>query len=128
VEKKMSAWLCSENHLSLIALHADHPPAAFKMLLAENLRSLEARYPGRDFLEEWKQEAAKYRFQDQRCNRLKATLIVKQCDCYDYQACETDDYKTTKAARLVERVRTKALEAGGAIKGAAYDACPWGID
>jgi hypothetical protein len=97
-------------------------------LLAENLRSLEARYPGRDFLEEWKQEAAKYRFRDQRCNRLKSTLIVKQCDCFDYQACETDDYKETHAARLVESVRAKGIAAGGATKGPAYDACKWGID
>jgi hypothetical protein len=98
------------------------------MLLAENLRSLEARYPGRDFLEEWKKEAAKYCFTSQQRNRLKSTLIVKQCDCYDYQACETDDYKMTAASRLVERVRARAIAAGGATKGAAYDACPWGID
>jgi hypothetical protein len=39
---------------------------------------------------------------------LVATQIVKACDCYDYQACETNDYDQSEAAALVDRVREEA--------------------
>ena len=49
VHHLMSAFLCSENHLSLIANAASTEPVerdnAFALLVAENLRSLFARYP-----------------------------------------------------------------------------------
>ena len=130
----MSAWLCSENHINLIASFAANPEAAFKILVDENLRSLSARYPGRDFLDEWKQEAAQFKFCPSSlafrdiANTQEATLIVKQCDCYDYQACETDDYSMTEAARLVEAVRKLAIQAGGDSDGALWEMQPWGID
>jgi hypothetical protein len=135
----MSAWLCSENHINLIANVATQSDpvkgrAAFNLLRSANLRSLSARYPGRDFLDEWKREAKQYRFtpstpqSHEIANADKATLIVKQCDCFDYQACESDDYDGSKAAQLVETVRKLALKAGGVSDGALYDAQPWGID
>ena len=128
----MSAWLCSEEHINLLASFADDPTATFGMLVNENLRSLEARYPGRDFLEEWKQEAANYRFKPEARNHLTdkrvATLVLKQCDCFDYQACESDDYKTTPAAKYIETVRAQAKTAGAQSKGKLYDGMPWGID
>jgi hypothetical protein len=127
VEKKMSAWLCSENHINLLAAYSEDPETLFKLLVAENIRSLEARYPGRDFLEEWKEEAAKYKFKPTERND-DATLVVKCCDCFNYQSCETDDYDETEAARYVSAVRAAALAAGGKRDGAEYDALPWGID
>jgi hypothetical protein len=123
----MSAWLCSETHIAIIASMTTDPPAAFKTLVRENMRSLSARYPGRDFLEDWKKEAKQYRFQAPEA-MPDATTIVKQCDCFDYQACETDNYSRTKAAQLVDSVRALAICAGGEESGARYDAAPWGID
>jgi hypothetical protein len=158
----MSCWLCSEEHINLIANAANiasdplgtdlGDPAmgrsTFKLLLAENLRSIEARYPGRDFVEEWKRTAARFRYRQEDPKAISAralgqneraigpqavnTLLIKQCDCFDYQACETDDYHTTQAAALVERVRQAAIERGGeqddGKSGSLYDNMPWGID
>jgi hypothetical protein len=128
VEKKMSAWLCSENHINLLAAFADNPPTTFKLLVAENIRSLEARYPGRDFLEEWKQEASQYKYNPETERPTDQTLIVKCCDCYDYQSCESDDWDVTEAYGFINAVRGVAIARGGKAKGPAYDAAPWGID
>jgi hypothetical protein len=123
----MSAWLCSENHINLLAAFADNPPATFKLLVAENIRSLEARYPARDFLEEWKQEAATYKYQPTQ-RSTDQTLVVKCCDCFDYQSCETDDWDVTEAFGFIKAVRRAAIARGGRAKGPDYDAKPWGID
>ena len=97
------------------------------MLVAQNVRSLEERYPGRDFLQEWIDEAKGYKLER---GDVKHTLtqIVKACDCYDYQACETEDYPSTAAAKYVAKVRSIAKYKGGKSKGKDYDAASWGID
>ena len=55
------------------------------------------------------------------------TQIVKTCNCYDYQACETDDYDASEAAQLVHGVRNTALEAAGKPDGKLYDDLLWSI-
>lgn len=121
----MSAWLCSEDHLSCIVNAVDGTADHFKTLLAENLRSLAARYPGRDFLADWQADAKTYRFNP--LARYSPTQVVKSCDSYDYQACETDDYRTTLAATFVQIVREHAIAHGGATKGFAYDKADWSL-
>lgn len=123
----MSAWLCSESHIALLASKAPNPVKAFALLKKENIRSLSARYPGRDFLAEWKRDARKYKY-SAPCVDVSQTFLVKQCDCFDYQACESDDYRKTKAAALVTAIRAAAIAQGGRESGAEYDAAPWGID
>jgi hypothetical protein len=121
----MSAWLCSEEHISAIVNHGGGSVAEFKMLLKENIRSLSARYPGRDFLNEWKRDARKYMFRSNVA--VSFTQVVKCCDSFDYQACETDDYRETKAAAYVEKVRAAAIAAGGKSEGAEYDRAEWSL-
>lgn len=125
-EPAMSAWLCSEYHINAIVNAVAGTEKDFKMLVKENLRSLGARYPGRDFLAEWKADARVYKF----CPTAPAvslTQLVKACDCYDYQACETDDYKSTAAAAFVAIVREDALRNGGKSEGPEWDAAEWGL-
>jgi hypothetical protein len=148
----MSAWLCSQEHINLLVNASKHPREQdFDMLVKENLRSLEARYPGRDFLDEWKTHARTFKFRADKPSaivstalvknadhvrgpigvdsaRVTATQIVKAADCYDYQACETDDYNTTQAAKYVTEVRKQAVAAGGESTGKLYDALLWGFD
>ena len=146
----MGAFLCSENHLSLLANLASDDPAArdaaFALLLAENLRSLERRYPYDDASN--REAASDFRRRNESAARLVAealetrakngvkllvpdamlqTQIIKCCECYDYQACETSDYYQTPAAKLVEQIRTIALTKGGQKEGKLYNDLIWGL-
>lgn len=147
----MSAFMCSDLHISLIANAASGEAAgkdaAFKVLIAENVRSLNHRYPGE---ESWGEDEAvrieapaseliasamaersprSRRFAGELNVVALATQIVKACDCYDYQACETNDYQQSEAAKLVEQVRQQAIEIGGEQSGGKlYDQMIWGLD
>jgi len=147
----MSAFLCSENHLSLLAnLSSDEPAtqdAVFKTLLAENLRSLDRRYPydAKDnadiaaTMQRWTASPAKLIEDSIRKraatvillvipDKMVQTQIVKCCDCYDYQACENDDYETTKAAAVVLAIRISALAKGGLTREhKLYNDLSWGL-
>jgi len=120
----MSAFLCSQDHLNLIVNATPFPSEnMFKLLLQENLRSLSARYgAGTD-----EDCAADYTFEEITPRDLIARVysetdssadlypaikkplteeriiaqIRKACECYDYQACETNDYYETTASKLV---------------------------
>jgi hypothetical protein len=41
---------------------------------------------------------------------LKAIDIIKMCGCFDYQACEVDNYEETIAANQVNRIRRDAIQ------------------
>lgn len=139
----MSAWLCSENHLNILANIPGQfdKLTAFVLLLDANIASLEARYPGRDFLEEWKQKAKGFKFRDESPQYLTAvamgravgygefaTIAIKLCHCFDYQACEVNDYNGTDAAMITRGIVETMTASGGKSEGKAYDAAPWGID
>lgn len=124
----MSAFLCSQDHLNLIVNSTPIPSEnMFNILLQENLRSLAARYgEGTD-----QDCASDYAFEEISPRDLIARVysrrgasaslypsvkkqiteerviaqIRKACECFEYQACETDDYKQTLAARLIDLIR-----------------------
>jgi hypothetical protein len=54
-------------------------------------------------------------------SRITIATVLRACDCYDYQACETSDYAESEAARIVARARYRA---GRKVEG--YEAAPWG--
>ena len=82
-----------------------------RILLDENDRSVRSRYPGFSADElpgTIGEDAAKYKF------RLwpapgDAMTILKACEGYDYQACETDDYETSLAAIIIRAIRKWAI-------------------
>ena len=88
-----------------------------QILLAENERSVCTRYP--DCTEANKpgtigEEAISYHFKtwnqafalqhDKLC-----VWIMKACDCFEYQACESDDYEQTIAHSIIDTIRSKAI-------------------
>lgn len=94
-----------------------------RMLLDQNVRSVGYRYSGRIDNEE-KNAAADYTFKPWPLTQpLSAVQIIKACDCFDYQACETDDYEGTAAWRLIQAIRAAASTA---LPG--YNDAAWGID
>ena len=85
-----------------------------RILLDENERSVRYRYPGcgadelpgtigQEFL-------ASYRFRPWPIHAALAPLtILKACDGFDYQACETDDYDASLAATIINAIRRRAI-------------------
>ena len=53
----------------------------------------------------------------------KCVWVIKGCNCFDYQACETDDYAQSTACQLIEQIRAAAIRA---LPG--YEDAPWGIE
>jgi hypothetical protein len=142
----MSAFLCGEFHLNLIVGYVGGTEADFNMLRDANLRSVLHRYP--HHAAEFEAEAAELTFAKLDATKeitdafagatlpegnVVATQIVKLCDCFDYQACEIDDYDDTPAKRFVDEIRNSAVSAGGERSSGRngtsplWDALKWGM-
>jgi hypothetical protein len=133
----MSAFMCSETHLAMLATFAEQHGIAegqtlFDALKAWNVLSLKARYGGR--CEELIEGVKDYRFAPLDLKTLAGddprealSVIIKLADCYAYQACEDEGYDDSVTAGLVERIIERAKALGGVTEGEAYDAAPWGL-
>lgn len=127
----MSAFMCSENHINTIVTFANKrrveayvdrincdasadPQKWVDVLTEANRASLEVRY-GDSFPE----PIPKF-----KKHRPEATPveIVKLCQSYEYQACEVEDYQSTRAHRLIEAVLYEILTT---LPG--YDDAAWSI-
>ena len=78
---------------------------AAEILLEQNWRSVQANYPHRTIVA----EAITYGHEPVLGPNF-LVAILKLCDCYDYQACETDDYPLTAAHRIIDRIRGTAID------------------
>lgn len=86
-------------------------------LLDENHRSLRARY-GESANKHW----PKRTYRILRYRPVTPVEIIKLCDCYSYQACETDDWSETEAHTILTTLRERAISN---LPG--YDEAPWGF-
>lgn len=129
----MSAFVVSKKHLATIVNFAvqhatwldDHRANEadfshiYKTLAEENVRSVCARYKGdkpseyADFLRPTLKG---------KTPPVSPVTILKLCDCLDYQSCETDDWESTAACKLLRRIRAEAVRL---IPG--YEEAPWAI-
>lgn len=98
---------------------ATHETKMGRILLAENARSVNARYPDTDGDATAGIDGYEHQLNLKDVGR-PAVELIKLCNCYDYQACETDDYKQTPAARIVQGIRAAAINN---LPG--YDDAPW---
>lgn len=131
----MSAFICDEYHISALAVYAtrarqpnylyhngeciylDNDQQIAQVLYDQNLRSVNARYN--------EQTDAAFTF-----DRMAAYLIdrhtpvemIKAAHCYDYQACETEDYRDTLAHAIIKYIISKAIRA---LPG--YEKAEWGL-
>ena len=97
----------------LIHEHGTPAKAAFALLVAENVRSLEARYPTSP--EMWS-GAELYRFKPSATVQrwmLYAPLghgnLVGMASSYAYQACEHNGWERSTAFQLIEQIRSNLL-------------------
>ena len=123
----MSAFIVSEKHINTLVTWASkngivckgcpvkgHEQGFATMLYRQNVRSVNYRY---------NEDTPFYgiRYEPTKVEAIKENLqIVKACNCYDYQACETDNYDKTLAALLVEKIRHFAARLDGLTEIEAY--------
>lgn len=93
-----------------------------RVLLAENERSVNYRY------REEESHAHEYNFKPFEPFALmqfpkKLAWVLKACSCFDYQACETDDYEQSIARKIIRAIEAKAI---GCLPG--YEDAPWEIN
>jgi len=125
----MSAWIVPHNHINALLTYASRQEflnyfyldedrhldthqdsdlqKASEILVAENYRSFNYRYdettssPPITFRH--------YPYPPPLNTYLSPVEILKACDCYDYQACETPDYYQSDAAKIVDQIRHHAI-------------------
>lgn len=145
----MSAFVVSHDHidalmtfakdkrlLDSLAYHVNHgteklsPTDIGRVLLAENIRSVLHRYPDCDESDmpgKGNEEAINYQFRPfQQFYRMQHPQVVawvlKACACFDYQSCETDDYESSIAHKIIRAIEARAINALP-----HYESAPWGI-
>jgi hypothetical protein len=131
----MSAWVCAHTHIDLILgpldRYADRDDllrwhnlenltAAGRLLLAENWRSVGIRYSGEpdgDLPSTVGEPDGSYVFTP---GATEVIAALKLLDSWDYQSCETDDFKTTPAYAFADTARRALITM---LPG--YDDAPW---
>jgi hypothetical protein len=101
------------------------------ILLTENERSVRYRYsdiksPG-DLPGTIGENAANYRFRNfgdilRLPAATKCAWILNACRCFEYQACETPDYRESLAHRIIQAIQAEAIRSLPGI-----DNAPWEI-
>jgi hypothetical protein len=85
---------------------------AGQMLVNQNYASVNHRY---------RENTPPHVYKFKCHNLLEPVQILKACDCYDCQACETPGYWDTPAAKFIEKVRRRAIR-----RLAGYKEAEWG--
>lgn len=120
----MSAFLCSEKHINTLVAYGVHndvsayilgnagqkywqafrkdPDLIAGILTTANVESVNYRYDEDTVLTDVKYTSV-------ATAHLSPIQIVKLCNCYDYQACEVDDYDDSPAASIVRAIREAAI-------------------
>src|SRR5207244_11304732 len=125
----MSAFLVSDAHINALLSYASrsgHGAAMRTHLHAGSLGLVDVREPGQldrraGVLKQQNIRSLLARYQNdkpddfdyritfrRRVADLSPVECLSACACYDYQACETDDYKDTDAAEIVDSIRHQA--------------------
>jgi hypothetical protein len=130
VDNKFSYW--NNQTQGWATVRRDNATDVGQMLLRENVRSVLHRYPdckeGGEMPGTIGETPENYRFRVfepfVHMPRGKMCLwVFKATQCFDYQACETDDYEGSQAARFMNELRSSVI-----MKMPGYNDAPWGID
>ena len=110
----MSAFICNNYHISLLAAYATNKRLSCvngldaeqvgAILYAENLASVNYRYNDTQDA----QEVFKF---DSRAQHTSASpiAILKAAKCLDYQSCEHDTWDKSQAHKIVEAIISTAI-------------------
>lgn len=92
---------------------AGHLDKIGQKLIDENYRSVNYRY-------QTESKPHKYIHGKENIIRLSAVEIIKLCNGYRYQACETDDWEDTEAYEIWDTLREAAIDALPGYSDAAW--------
>jgi len=118
----MSAFIVTHDHINAIISFASQyniagvagrEQAIAELLLAENTRSVNHRYR-----ENTPVETIVFSSQDPTLSPIE---VIKACDCLDYQSCETDDWHSTPACKLLESILSHAVRQLDGYENAAWE-------
>lgn len=127
----MSAWICSDLHINTLAAFAkahdirvyynggfidNEPQRIAAILYTANVESVNQRYEADD-------DSSTFTYAPVNVTKIKPVVIIKACHCFDYQACEVDNYESTVAYFIIQAIIGAACRI---LPG--YEAAPWGID
>ena len=87
------------------------------ILLRENYRSLRARYDDAEIPHRVKVTLGEV----MRATQIPAVNVLHSVACFEYQACESDDWDQTDAYKICEQIRREAIR-----RLPGYDDAPWG--
>ncbi len=93
-----------------------------QMLWDENVKSVQARYPGDRELPG--PIGCDYQYPEDTAwfHNIDPMQVLKACDCYEYQSCEHDRWPTSEAKAYVDALRARAWTS---LPG--YDDAAWGV-
>ena len=81
-------------------------------LVNQNYRSVNTRYDEND---------EPHVFKVLTLREFSPVEIIKACDCYGYQCCETKDWKRTEAYAIMTALRERAIRALDGYEQAAWE-------
>jgi hypothetical protein len=122
----VSAWIVSKTHIDALVqalieadlIEADKATATGKMLWRENHKSINARYGASP-------RTPAYTYTPLEGRAFDAPAVIQSAAvCYDYQTCEHEGYRSSKARLFVLALAgmVKDSERHDGLKG------PWGVD
>ena len=78
-----------------------HSQEIGQKLVDENYRSVNYRY---------NEDTQPETFKNIPQRRFSPVELIKACDCYNYQSCETPDWKETEAYAIMQMLRERAID------------------
>jgi hypothetical protein len=136
----MSAFVLKPNHINTLVTWASaqgieidgcsvkgHEQGFATTLHRQNVRSVNFRYGDNEPFDRIRFEPVAVTYHN------PLVQIVSAANCYIYQTCETDDWESRIAIRLVCAIRDRALSLLGCLKQRIYDhpdyeGAEWAID
>lgn len=127
----MSAFIVSKKHIDVLitslktaqnrftifhqqnAINFDTLDEIGQILVNQNYESVNFRY---------NENAVPYKYEHKAVSLPEIVQILKLCDCYDYESCETDDYEQTLACNIINTIRINLIS-----KLPGYDEAEWEI-
>jgi hypothetical protein len=96
---------------TLIEINCDNASEIGRILLTENERSVRHCYPNDAVCNlpgAIGEDSANYEFSSFD-GGLTPMEVLKGCNCFDYQACETGDYESSIACVIIDAIRKRAI-------------------